>query len=139
MVSQKSAQVVIGGKVLTITGYEEEDYLHRVAAYINGKIDELNQMSELRLQPADTRAVLIEVNIADDYFKAKTKVEQLQADVEARDREIYELKHELIATKLKTEGLQESVDKLTTENKELLLQKTKLEASLEDALLGSLS
>ncbi len=139
MVSEKSVKVVIGGKVLTLTGYEEEDYLTKVAAYINNKIDELNQMSELRAQPAATKAVLVEVNIADDYFKAKTKVEQLQADLDARDKEIYDLKHELISNKLKMEGLQQSVDKLTSENKELLLQKTKLEASLEDALLGSIS
>ena len=79
------------------------------------------------------------MNIADDYFKAKNQVESLESDLQIRDQEIYNLKHDLISAQLKTETLEETISKLERENKELLLNKTKLEASLEDALLGSLS
>ncbi len=138
MASEKSAKVLIGGKVYTLSGYEEEEYYQRLANYINSKLDEFNAIDGYKRLSADMKATLLELNIADDYFKAKAKVESLEADLDIRDKEIYNLKHDLISSQLKTESYEETVKKLEQENKELLLQKTKLEASLEDALLGSL-
>jgi len=139
MISEKSAKVLIGGKVYTLSGYEEEEYLQRLANYINSKLDEFNLIDGYKRIPAEMKATLLELNVADDYFKAKTQIESLEADLEIRDKEIYELKHDLISNQLKSETLAETVKKLEQENKELLLHKAKLEASLEDALLGSLT
>ena len=139
MISEKSAKVLIGGKVYTLSGYEEEEYLQRLANYINSKLDEFNAIDGYKRIPAEMKATLLELNVADDYFKAKTQIESLESDLEIRDKEIYDLKHDLISNQLKNETLEETVKKLEQENKELLLHKTKLEASLEDALLGSLS
>jgi len=139
MVSEKSAKVLIGGKVYTLSGYEEEEYLQKVANYINSKLDEFNSIDDYKRISADLKATLLELNIADDYFKAKTQVESLESDLDIRDKEIYNLKHDLISAQLKTETLEETITKLERENKELLLHKAKLEASLEDALLGSIS
>ena len=139
MVSEKSAKVLIGGKVYTLSGYEEEEYLQKVANYINAKLEEFNSIDEYKRISADLKATLLELNIADDYFKARTQVETLESDLEVRDKEIYNLKHDLISQQLKTQTLEETIDRLERENKELLLNKTKLEASLEDALLGSVS
>ena len=41
MSEKSSAEVIIGGKVYTLSGYEGEEYLQKVAAYINNKINEL--------------------------------------------------------------------------------------------------
>ena len=139
MVSEKSAKVLIGGKVYTLSGYEEEEYLQKVANYINSKLDEFNSIDDYKRISADLKATLLELNIADDYFKAKNQVESLESDLQIRDQEIYNLKHDLISAQLKTETLEETISKLERENKELLLNKTKLEASLEDPLLGSLT
>lgn len=139
MVSEKSAKVLIGGKVYTLSGYESEEYLQKVANYINSKLDEFNSIDDYKRISADLKATLLELNIADDYFKARSQVETLESDLEIRDKEIYNLKHDLISSQLKTQTLEETIDKLEKENKELLLNKTKLEASLEDALLGSIS
>lgn len=138
MASEKSIKVVICGKVYTLTGYEEEEYLTRVASYITRKNDELNAMDGIKTLSSDMKATLLEINVADDYFKARAHIETLEADMEQRDKEIYSLKHELISAQLKAETLEETIAKLEAENKELLLNKAKLEASLEDALLGSL-
>ena len=138
MASEKSAKVLIGGKVYTLSGYEEEEYYQRRANYINSKLEEFNAIDGYKRLSAEMKATLLELNIADDYFKAKAKVESLESDLDIRDKEIYNLKHDLISAQLKTESYEETVKKLEQENKELLLQKTKLEASLEDALLGSL-
>ena len=48
--------------------------------------------------------VLLQLNIADDYFKAKKQIEALEAEVEAKDKELYDIKHELIATQIKLES-----------------------------------
>ena len=73
MVSEKSAKVLIGGKVYTLSGYEEEEYLQKVANYINAKLDEFNSIDDYKRISADLKATLLELNIADDYFKAKNQ------------------------------------------------------------------
>lgn len=136
MSEKASAEVIIGGKVYTLSGYEGEEYLQRVATYINSKINEFESMEGFRRFPVDMKATLIQLNIADDYFKAKAQVEKLEKDIELKDREIYDLKHDLISNQIKSESDEKSRKELEAENRELLLNKARLEASLEDALLG---
>ena len=136
MSAKTSADVLIGGKVYTLSGYESEAYLQKVATYINNKMSEFDEMEQFRRLPMDMKSTLLELNIADDYFKAKNQAEQLEQDIEVKDKEIYDLKHELISAQIKLESNEKSIAELEKENKELLLNKAKLEASLEDALLG---
>jgi cell division protein ZapA len=136
MTAKKSAEVIIDGKVYTLSGYEEEGYLQRVGTYINNKIAEYNAMDEFKRLSVDTKHTLVELNIADDYFKAKSTVEKQEQDMEQKEKEIYDLKHDLIAHQLQIEDLEERVKSLEADNQELQLHKAKLEASLEDALLG---
>ncbi len=131
-----SADVLIGGKIYTLSGYESEEYLQKVANYINNKINEFDEMEQFRQIPADMKATLIELNIADDYFKAKEQAEVLEKTVREKEREIYELQHDLISANIKVESSEENAASLEKENKELLLNKAKLETSLADALLG---
>ena len=84
------------------------------------------------------KSTLIALNIADDYFKAKELIEKQEHELEQKEKEIYELKHDLISNQIKVENLEESIQGLEADKRELLLNKSKLEASLEDALLGSL-
>ncbi len=44
MAAKKDIQVVIGGKVYTLSGYESEEYLQKIALYINNKMDEMDAM-----------------------------------------------------------------------------------------------
>lgn len=138
MSAKTNAEVVIGGKVYTLCGYEEPEYLQKVAAYINNKINEIDALDGTKTLPANTKSVMIELNIADDYFKAKSQVEKLERDMELKDRELYDLKHDLISNQIKTEGTDERIKELEAENRELLLNKVRLEAALEDALLAKL-
>jgi len=138
MSAKKSAEVIIDGKVYTLSGYEEEEYLQKVATYINGKINEFHAIDEFKRLSQDTKATLIELNIADDYFKAKEQIEKQEAELEQKEKEIYELKHDLISNQIKVENLEETIQGLEADKRELLLNKSKLEASLEDALLGSI-
>lgn len=136
MSEKTSAEVIIGGKVYTLSGYEGEEYLQKVAAYINNKINEFNAMEELRRYSGDMKATLIQLNIADDYFKAKSQAEKLEQEIEQKDKEIYDLKHDLISNQIKAESDEKALKELEAQNRELLLNKAKLETTLEDALLG---
>lgn len=71
--AKNETQVEIGGKTYTLSGYESEEYLQKVASYINGKITEFKKSEAFRRQTVDVQAVMIELNIADDYFKADRK------------------------------------------------------------------
>ena len=94
MSAKTSAEVVIDGKVYTLSGYEGEEYLQKVAAYINSKISEFDEIEEYRHIPVTTKNTLIQLDIADDYFKAKAQVEKLERDMENKEKEIYDLKLE---------------------------------------------
>ena len=138
MAEKTSAEVVIGGKVYTLSGYESEEYLQKVAVYINGKLNEFDSIEGYQRFPADMKATLLELNIADDYFKAKTQAEKLEREIEAKEKEIYDLKHDLIAEQIQSENDKKEIKRLDTENRELLLNKARLESSLEESLLGKL-
>ena len=135
MSSKSSTEVIIGGKMYTLSGYEGEEYLQRVAAYINNKINEFNDLEDIRRFSIDMKAVLVELNIAYDYFKAKDRIEKLERELERKEKELYELKNDLISEQMKAETNEETARGLELQNKELMLQKVKLESALEEALL----
>ena len=138
MSAKTSAEVVIDGKVYTLSGYEGEEYLQKVAAYINNKIIEFDAIEDYRHLPLNMKNTLIQLNIADDYFKAKDQVTKLENDLEQKEKEIYDLKHDLISNQVKTETAEASLKELEAANKELLLNKARLEDSLDDKLLDGI-
>lgn len=135
MAVKTTTEVVIGGKICTLSGYEEEEYLQKVAAYINAKINELDELQSTRLLPPMMKGTLIQINLADDYFKAKAQIEKLENNAIQKDKEIYDLKHDIITAQIMAESLEERILELEAKNKELLLNKTRLETALEEALL----
>ena len=109
MGTNNDIEVVIGGKVITLSGSESEEYIQKVASYINNKIAEYNNVDSFRRQPADMQNVLLLLNIADDYFKIKKQIDSLQDEIDAKDRELYDLKHELIASQIKLESREKQI------------------------------
>ena len=93
MSKKNQIQVVIDGKILVISGYESEEYIQRVSYYINSKLAEFKKMDSYRRQSDDRKNILMQLNIADDYFKAKKQVEILEDHIAARDKEILSLIH----------------------------------------------
>ncbi len=109
MPSKTDTEVIIGGKVFTLSGYESEEYLQKVASYINNKLNEYNKVDSFRRQPMDTQGVLLQLNIADDYFKAKKQISLLEEELQAKEKELYDLKHELISAQIKLESVEEQI------------------------------
>ena len=109
MSAKTSAEVVIDGKVYTLSGYEGEEYLQKVASYINGKINEFTSIEEYRHIPLNMKNTLIQLNIADDYFKAKKQISLLEEDLAAKEKELYDLKHELVSAQIKLESTEKAM------------------------------
>ena len=77
MAVKTDTEVIIGGRVLTLSGYESEEYLQKVASYINNKLAEYNRVESFRRQPADIKNILVELKNAADKFQAKTQSEEM--------------------------------------------------------------
>ncbi|MDC7293964.1 MULTISPECIES: cell division protein ZapA [unclassified Butyrivibrio] len=128
MASKTDTEVIIGGKVFTLSGYESEEYLQKVASYINNKIAEYNKIDGFKRQPIDTQNVLLQLNIADDYFKAKKQIEIMEEQLSEKEKELYDIKHELIATQMKFENSEKNAKSLQTKLDESSKKIIQLEA-----------
>ena len=103
--------MLIGGKVFTLSGYESEDYMQKIASYINNKMTEYGKLDSFRRQSLDRQSVLLQLNIADDYFKAKKQISILEEELQGKEKELYDLKHELISAQIKLEKLRKNREK----------------------------
>ena len=112
MAMKNTAEVVIAGKVYKISGYESPEYLHQIAVYLNDKMSELQKAEGYRKQNADQKQLLLNMNLADDFFKSRHQAEQLTADLEKKERELYSVRHDLIDAQLALENKQKELDDL---------------------------
>ncbi len=110
MASKNVTQVLIGGKIYTLSGYESEEYLQRVAGYLNSKITDLKSLEGYARLTPELKSLLLNLNTADDYFKLKAQADQLSAQLTDKDKELYEIKHELVSVQMKLEALQARTD-----------------------------
>ena len=130
--SKTDTEVIIGGKVFTLSGYESEEYLQKVASYINNKVNEYSKLDNFRRQPIDTQGVLLQLNIADDYFKAKKQISLLEEEIQVKEKELYDLKHELIASQIKLENTEKNVKELQEQLNENTKKMIRVETELKD-------
>ena len=134
MAVKNTTQVLIDGKIITLSGYESPEYLQKVASYINQKIGELSQLQGYNRLSVDTKHTLISLNVADDYFKAREQAEMLEEDMEAKDAESYELRSELAETKVRLESMKEELEQLRKEKEAVSEQLSKTNEELEELL-----
>ncbi|MBD5458477.1 MAG: cell division protein ZapA [Lachnospiraceae bacterium] len=132
MSSKTDTEVIIGGKVFTLSGYESEEYLQKVASYINNKVNEYGKVDNFRRLPLDTQNVLLQLNIADDYFKAKQQISLLEEELKNKEKEMYDLKHELIASQIKLENTEKNVKNLQLDANENAKKIVRLETELAE-------
>ncbi len=128
---EKSETVVtIAGKNYTLMGYESDEYMQRVASFVNSRLEEYRKVDSYRRLPVDTQHVLILLNIADECFKTREQVEQLNEDLERRDKDLYDVKHTLVSEMSKNEALEATMKEMREE----INQKEKRIVQLETEL-----
>ena len=104
--------ITLAGKSYTLAGDESSEYLSTVVDYIEGKYADYSANISFRTQPMDMQHVMLEVNIADDYFKCKEQVEILNRKLEEQAAELERMKNSLVSMQVRYENL-ESSTKLT--------------------------
>ena len=127
MAMKNTVEVVIAGKVFRISGYETPEYLHQVSVYINEKLAQFQQMEGYRKQNTDQKQMMLNMNLADDFFKAKRQADKLSAELEKKEREMYAVRHDLIEAQMANEKLEAEKKEL----KALEAAKRELEEKLE--------
>ncbi len=130
--SQKTeVKVVIAGKVLQLSGYESPEYYQSIATYINEMIEEYESLDAYRSMSQDVREALLKVNIAGDYFAAKREIENMDAQLREREKEVYKFKQDLIAEQMKLETAQKQVSDLRKRAEESTKTIAQLEAQVK--------
>jgi len=89
---KNKVEVRIAGKDYTLIGDESEEYIQKVALYMDKKINEIMRLnSKLSTSMA---SILSAINVADDYFKACENVISLSKELKEAKDEIERLKEE---------------------------------------------
>ena len=127
MAVKNTTQVLIGGKIITLSGYESKEYLEKVASYLNHKIAELSELPGYNRQSVETKHTLLSLNVSDDYFKAKKQAEIFEEDLQNKDREMYDLKHELISTQVQLNNVKNELHQSRKECEQLKVKLEKLQ------------
>ncbi len=112
MKQRNDIEVLIDGRKYTICGFESDEYLQQVAGYINRKFTEFRKKDYYSRLDLDLRNVLLAINIADDYFKTRKKMQEYKGEVENRDKLILDMKHEIIQLKDRLKKTENKADEL---------------------------
>lgn len=130
MEKKNVADVVIDGTIYKLAGYESSEYLQQVAGYLNNKIMEMKALDGYGHLPTAQKALMLELNAADDYFKARKAADHLEKELNDKDKELYTVKHDLVALQMKQEESGRNILSLREENAELQKKVIELEARL---------
>jgi cell division protein ZapA len=126
-------EVIINNKRYTLGGYESEEYLQKVATYINNKYAELKKQDFYRNLDSDMKNVLLQINLADDYFKLKKQLQTVESESDTKSGEIFDLKHEIILLQTKLETLERDLASVKGDNLEEQKKVIRLEAELNES------
>lgn len=127
---RNDAEVIINNKRYTLTGFESEEYLQKLASFLNAKINELKSQDFYKTLDAEMRAILLEINLADEYYKIRGRFDESEEDSDSKSNEIYSLKHEIMSLQTKLEKAQKEIDKLKAQLVDEEKHAVKLETEL---------
>lgn len=125
-------EVIINNKRYTLSGYESEEYLQKIASYINSKHNEFRNRDAYKFLDADLKNILLQINIADDFHKSKEYVKEIEAENDSKSKEIFDLKHEIITTQTRLDSAQKEIEELKREINEAQKKIVRLETELND-------
>lgn len=106
MDKKNSFNVTLAGKTYTLTGYESNEYLKCISSYIENKYNEYSSNLAFRTQPMDMQHIMLQVNIADDYFKCREQLAIQTRKMEEQAAEVERLQNSLVSMQVKYENLE---------------------------------
>ncbi|MDE6568144.1 MAG: cell division protein ZapA [Lachnospiraceae bacterium] len=116
-------EVLIGDRQYTISGVEGSEYIQKIATHINGKLAEFRKQEGYATLDVDMKNILLAINLSDDYYKAMEELQEVRAEYQDKEREIFDMKHELVS-------MQSKMDKLVEESNQIKVQQNEDEHSV---------
>jgi len=132
MGKRNNFNITLAGKTYTLCGEESAEYLKSIGTYIEKKYNGYYDNLSFRSQPVDMQHILMQLNIADDYFKCKEKLELQIRKNEEQNHEMEKLQNTLVSMQVRHENLEsimKFVEKKYQEAKKIISQ---LEAELKN-------
>ena len=105
MNTMNDLEVIINNKRYTISGYESEEYLQKIASHINSKYAQFRTHENYNHMDSEIRNVLMQINLADDYYKTIRQKSDLEAELERKEKELFEVKHLLVELQAQNDDL----------------------------------
>lgn len=115
MNTKNDVEVVINGKQYTLSGYESSEYLQKIATHINDKYAELKKEDGYAQLDIDMKNTFLAINLSDDYYKAQKALDSLQSEKDDLEKEIFNIKHDMIAMKAQLEEKEKEIETLKKE------------------------
>ena len=112
--------MLIDGHVYSLMGADSV-YLQEVAAWVNAKLSEVKRLPGYRKMDDEYKNLLLNLNLADDYFREKDEAQRCRKETETLEKELYGVKHDMVSTKMKLEAAlkqQEIIEKRCAEWKQ---------------------
>jgi len=123
LVQKNKVEVKIAGKVYSLMGLESDEYIQKVALYIDKKMNELLKVNN-KLSTS-MAAVLTAINVADDFFKLQQNKNELKKELDKLNESIQVIKENNIKLNLEITEIKEK-------NTTLQLDLAKREAELNE-------
>ncbi len=128
---KRRMEVIIDGKVYTLAGEESEEYMQRVASYVNGKIQEMKKEPSYKKLNRDLQGILLALNISDDLYKTKEILKLAQEEYDKKDKTIYDMTQQLSNEKLQAETAKRLAEEYRHKINELQKRIIELETGAE--------
>ena len=102
MSEEKSVHVMIDGQLIEVSG-EDVATMQQIADYINRKIRELKETGSYNRQSGVDKHRLLLLNVANDYFREKQRVRELEAQLSDMEDVMEQLRRELVRERMRQE------------------------------------
>ena len=112
MKARNDVEVLINGNKYTISGFESDEYLQKVATYINEKYTEFKKKEYYNNFDFELRNILLAINMADDFFKMEKKAKEQSEQSDRKDKQLFNMKHEIVELKEKLEEAEKQIEEL---------------------------
>ena len=130
MNKKNDTQVMILNKQYTLSGFESDEYLQRIAYLINSMYDEVRKLDIYKSMDMETKFILLAINLADEYCKIKARNDELKSDGDRHTDEIGALRREILDLKAKLDAAAKERELL----KEKIVEEQKKNVKLETEL-----
>ena len=106
-------KISIDGKSFTLVGEESEEHMRQVASYIDEKMTEVREKAVAVTMDSSLAYVLTSINVADDYFKEKAYVAELEGKLQGLTARVQDLSAKLEEAEKSREDAENKLDEYT--------------------------